>query len=268
MGATLARPKEVNCMSRLMDSPFFVFLAAFVLLVVANCLGVLARRRRGSVDQDEREDLGLLIATTLSLLGLIIGFTFSMAIGRYDQRKNFEEEEANAIGTEYLRAELLPAPDAAKLKMLLTTYLDVRIAFYRASDRTEIDQLGARIGQLQASLWQTARIPAAAQSTPVLALVLSGANDVINSQGYAYAARRNRIPVAAWTLMVAVAVCANLLVGFGVRRTKSGTGLLAVLPLLIAVSFFLIADIDSPRGGIVRIRPQNLLTLAESLRSN
>jgi hypothetical protein len=255
-------------MSRLMDSPFLVFLAAFVLLFLASRLGIFARRRRGPVDPDEREDLGVVIATTLSLLGLIIGFTFSMAIGRYDQRKNLEEEEANAIGTEYLRAELLPAPDAAKLKALLVEYLDVRIAFYRASGRQEIDQLSARVGQLQTSLWESARTPAAAQPSPLSALVLSGANDVINAQGYAYAARRNRIPVAAWTLLFAVALGANLLVGYGVRRTKSGAALLMILPLLIAVSFFLIADIDSPRGGIVRIRPQNLVTLAESLRGD
>jgi len=255
-------------MSRLMDSPYLVFLAAFVLLFLANRLGILVRRRRGADDPNEREDLGVVITTTLSLLGLIIGFTFSMAIGRYDQRKNLEEEEANAIGTEYLRAELLPAPDAAKLKSLLATYLDVRIAFYRASDRKEIDQLSTQIGQLQANLWQAARIPAAAQPSPLSSLVLSGANDVINSQGYAYAARRNRIPVAAWTLLIAVGLCANLLVGYGVRHTKSGAALLMVLPLLIAVSFFLIADIDSPRGGIVRIRPQNLVTLADSLRGH
>ena len=63
-----------------------------------------------------REDFGFILAATLTLLGLIIGFSFSMATSRYDQRKNYEEAEANAIGTEYVRADLLPAADAATVR--------------------------------------------------------------------------------------------------------------------------------------------------------
>ena len=74
--------------------------------------------------------LALSWTATLTLLALIIGFTFSMALNRYDQRKIYEEEEANAIGTEYLRAELLPAADAAKVRTLLLNYLDQRVLFY------------------------------------------------------------------------------------------------------------------------------------------
>ena len=70
-----------------------------------------------------REDFGLILAAALTLLRLIIGFSFSMATSRYDQRKNLEEAEANAIGTEYARAGLLPAADAAKVRALLRTSL-------------------------------------------------------------------------------------------------------------------------------------------------
>ena len=74
----------------------------------------------GPCKTSEREDFGVVQAATLTLLGLIIGFSFSMAIGRYDQRKNYEEAEANAIGTEYVRAGLLPAADATKVRAQLT----------------------------------------------------------------------------------------------------------------------------------------------------
>ena len=74
---------------------------------------------------------------TLTLLGLIIGFSFAMAIGRYDQRRNYEEEEANAIGTEYVRADLLPAADAARTRALLRKCLDRRISFYRSRKARE-----------------------------------------------------------------------------------------------------------------------------------
>ena len=104
---------------------------------------------------------------------------------------------------------------------------------------------------------------AMAAPTPISALVLSGMNDVLNSQGYTQAAWWNRIPIGAWSLMMALAIFCCLLVGYRTRR--SGVRLLGVLPLVISVSFFLIADIDSPRLGVIRVPPQNLISLSQSL---
>ena len=80
--------------------------------------------------KDEREDLDTVQTAILTLLALIIGFSFAMAVTRYDQRNNYEEAEANAIGTEYVRADLLPAESAARVRELLKKYLDQRISFY------------------------------------------------------------------------------------------------------------------------------------------
>jgi len=88
---------------------------------------------------------------------------------------------------------------------------------------------------------------------------------VLNSQGYTQAAWWNRIPIAAWALLAVIAICCNLMVGYGTRRPDAGATLLLVLPLLVSISFFLIADIDSPRGGVIHVRPQNLVSLSESL---
>ena len=121
-----------------------------------------------------------------------------MAINRYDQRKNYEEAEANAIGTEYVRADLLPADAAAKIRALLTTYTDERILFYTTRDPSELQRVNVHVAQLQNQLW-AAVVPAAeAQPTPVVALAVAGMNDVLNSQGYTQAAWWNRIPIAAW----------------------------------------------------------------------
>jgi hypothetical protein len=98
-----------------------------------------------------------------------------------------------------------------------------------------------------------------------MALVISGMNDVLNSQGYTQAAYWNTIPPAAWALMAVIAIGCNLLVGYGSRSMKAGRKLLPILPLIVSVAFMLIADIDSPRHGIIRVRPQNLISLAESL---
>jgi hypothetical protein len=228
-------------------------------------LGFSFLRRRRSLDEEAREDFGLVLAATLTLLGLIIGFSFSMAISRYDQRKNYEEAEANAIGTEFVRAGLLPAADATKVRALLSNYLDQRVLFYMTRDEQQLREINARTAQLQNDMWSAVQGPAAAQPNPLVALAVAGMNDVLNSQGYTQAAWWNRIPHAAWALMGLIAICCNLLVGYGARNTKGGGVLLLVLPLVLSIAFLLIADIDSPRGGLIHVYPQNLQSLVQSL---
>jgi hypothetical protein len=203
------------------------------------------------------------LRATLTLLGLFIGFSFSMAANRYDQRKNFEEVEANAIGTEILRADFLPASDAANVRKLLAEYTGLRIQFYLNKDDDQRKQIDERTARLQAALWSAMRPSSAAQPTPVEALALAGMNDVINSQGYTQAALWNRIPTAAWFLMGIIALCSSALVGY--RSGKAGGSLVFVLPLIVSFAFLLIADIDAPRHGLIEVRPQNLESLAKSL---
>lgn len=248
----------------MMNFPVLLFFPSVLILWLAAQYGASLRRRRALKD-DEREDFGVVQAATLTLLGLIIGFTFSMAVGRYDLRKNYEEAEANAIGTEYVRAGLLPAKDAAAVQAQLRKYLDLRILFYRTRWQGKLRQIDADTAQLQAEMWSAIQVPALAQPTPMMALVVSGMNDVLNSQGYTQASWWNRIPVAAWGLLLVTAICCNILVGYGARGVGLSTRLLLVLPVVVSISFLLIADIDSPRGGLIHVTPQNLASLATSL---
>jgi len=224
---------------------------------------VLSRYR--SKDTETSEDLGIIQTATLTLLALIIGFTFSMAIDRHDNRETLEEGEANAIGTEYLRTDLLPANASARTKDLLNQYLEQRILFYSRQNKEKIQEIQQKTDALQNALWNEILPVVRSQPTPNMALVLSGMNDVLNSQGYVQAAWWNRIPYPAWALMAAIALCANILVGFGARNFKKNVGLFMIFPFVTSVSFFLIADIDSPRGGVIRIEPRNLITLKQNL---
>jgi hypothetical protein len=253
-------------MIRLTDYPLAVLLAAFFVLWLSVRAGSGVLRRRAGLEEDLREDFGVVLAAIITLLGLVIGFSFSMAISRYDQRKTLEEAEANAIGTEYVRADLLPAADAAKVRALLMRYLEQRISFYTTRSAKELESINAETARLQADLWSAVRTPALAQPTPLSALAVAGMNDVLNSQGYTQAAWWNRIPRAAWLLMALTAVCANVLLGFMAKRAEAERTLLLVMPLMVAVALALIADIDSPRGGVIRVQPQNLIALAESLK--
>lgn len=188
-----------------------------------------------------------------------------MAIDRHDQRLVLEEGEANAIGTEYLRADLLPGNTAEKTKDLLNQYLDQRILFYSAHSSDQVKEIRQKTNDLQNEMWKTILPAAKVQDTPNIALAVSGMNDVLNSQGYVQASWWNRIPYTAWSLMVAIAICANMLVGFGARNFQKNFALFMIFPFVVSISFFLIADIDSPRGGIILIKPLNLIALKKSL---
>ena len=248
----------------MLSYPRIFFLVSLLVLWVAAQVGTWLRRRR-PLNQGEREDFNVVEAATLTLLGLIIGFSFSMAITRYDLRKNYEEAEANAIGTEYVRAGLLPAADAAGVRTQLGKYLELRLRFYRTRSEQELQLIDADTAQLQREMWSAVQSPAVAHPSPVIALAVAGMNDVLNSQGYTQAAWWNRIPRSAWTLMMAIAVCCNLLVGYGAHGAGAKSGLLVVLPLVVALAFLLISDIDSPRRGFIHVVPQNLESLSQSL---
>jgi hypothetical protein len=247
----------------ILDFPLLVFVIVFVAQWLAARLGDYVRKSQRALPEVERKDLDLVLTATLTLLALIIGFSFSMAISRYDLRKTNEEAEANAIGTEYFRADLLPDKEAARVHELLRTYVRQRVSFFITSKRAELRHLDISTAQLQKELWSAVQSAATAQPTPISALVVTGMNDVLNSEGYTTAAWSNRIPLAAWALLVAIAICANLLLGYVSHR--SSALLVLVLPLVTSIALFLIAEIDSPRGGVIRVLPQNLMRIAHSM---
>jgi len=249
----------------IMNFPLLVFALSLVILLLAVVIGDFLRGKIHTLNDVERDDFGVAQNATLTLLALLIGFSFSMAISRYDQRKNYEEAEANAIGTEYVRADLLPARDSVKVRDLLRKYLDQRILFYETRSRAHVAQIEAETLKLQNELWTAIKPAAAADPNCVLALVVSGVNDVLNSQGYTQAAWWNRIPVAAWGLMAAISISSNLLIGYGAHGRDWRT--LLIVPIIVSIAFLLIADLDSPHGGAIRVMPQNLISLSQSLSS-
>jgi hypothetical protein len=188
-----------------------------------------------------------------------------MAVNRYDQRKNYEEQEANAIGTEYLRVTQLAPADAAKVQALLRSYVQQRILNYKTRNDRELLQINLRTAKLQIEMWSATSTSVAALPSPMATFVLGGMNDVLNSQGYTQAAWWNRIPTGAWMLLIVISIFCNLLIGYD--SPGKTAFLLLILPILLAVSLFLIADIDSPRRGNINVEPQNLESLAQSLHT-
>ncbi|MCS2158456.1 hypothetical protein MUU48_16315 [Scandinavium sp. H11S7] len=250
-------------MPRLSDYPALVFVVCLVLFWIASRISRLLYHRYHDKETDT-DNYALLLGTVLSILALIIGFTFSMASSRYDMRKNYEEEEANAIGTEWLRLDLLPDDRAAAAKILLRQYLDQRMLFYHTRSQTELEKINRDTSLLQDKLWLIVSQQARASPTPVMAILTSGMNDVFNTTGYTQAAWWNRIPRSAWLLLFVLAMFCVGMIEFRNCTQKKAT-FPWLLPVVLSFAFALIADIDSPRGGIIRIQAQNLIALAESL---
>lgn len=247
------------------DYPLYFLGFTLPALWFSAWIGASWRAKKGNLGEEVRDFFAIILGAALTLLGLIIAFTFSMAVSRYDQRKNNEEQEANAIGTEYLRANQLPHDGAAKVHVLLKSYVDQRILFYTTRSEREVRPINARTAQLQTEMWSAASTSVEALPAPMAPFILGGMNDVLNSQGYTQAAWWNRIPIVAWMLLIMIAIFCNLLIGYD--SPGRSAFFLLILPITLSIALFLIADIDSPRHGIIRVRPQNLESLAESLHS-
>src|SRR5260370_35533236 len=105
-------------MINVMNHPLLIFVLSFVMLELSVVIGDFVLKKLRPLEEGQREDLGVVQAAVMTLLVLLIGFAFSMAVTRYYQRKNCEEKEASAIGTENILPDLLPAPDTQRVREL------------------------------------------------------------------------------------------------------------------------------------------------------
>ncbi|MGB8478475.1 MAG: hypothetical protein WCE63_06495 [Acidobacteriaceae bacterium] len=248
------------------DQPFLLSFFLFVTLWL-SMLGGVALHRLRRLKPEERRDFNIILTATLTLLSLILGFSFSMAVTRYDQRKGYEEAEANAISAEYARAEMLPATEAAGVQSLLRTYLAKRVSFYETENSDRLRQIDGETYRVQKALWAAVKGEAATQPTAVAILVVSGMNDVIRSQAHAQGSWWNRIPNSAWVLMTIIAICSNMMIGFGGYHVGSRPLIFLMLPFVLTIAFYLIAEIDSPRSGVIHVVPENLVSLSKALQA-
>ncbi len=252
-------------MHRLLDHPFLWAIIWLFVLLVAATLGRWLRARRKTLGEGEREDLNLILSATLTLLSLLVGFSFSMASARYDHRKNLEAQEASVIGTEYERASLLPQPQALHVEQLLRAYLNDRIALYNApNDASDAKILRATL-TLQNKLWESVRIPAFAHQNSITALVVEGMNEVTDAEQSTQAAWEDRVPVPAWALMIVIAIFSCGLIGYYEQPSENPRRFYVLLPLLLAVASYIIADLDSPRGGLITVAAKNLERVTQSI---
>jgi hypothetical protein len=241
----------------------------FILLAEAGYrLGYLSR---GKFDDNGKSQLGTVQGAILGLLALLLGFTFAMAMSRYDVRKQLVLDEANAIGTTYLRAQLFPEPRRQEVSNLLRRYVDVRLEFSKAdNDQKKIQEAKNKTEQVQNQLWSfgTAWGKEEPRSIP-MGLFLRSLNDVIGLHAKRVTALENHVPEIILVLLYFVAMAAVGLLGYGCG--VGGTRNLLVntlVPIIIAAVILVIIDLDRPRRGLIRVSQQSMMDLRRSLNGS
>jgi hypothetical protein len=240
-------------------------LVLFVLLIAACWIGIILRSRAAI---ERGDDQGYILSAALGLLALIIAFTFSLALNRYDLRRGLVVQEANAIGTTYLRADLAPEPYRDRLRIIIRHYVDARLALAEAGeDGTAILAADTQATQLQQQLWQTtmAALPAI-QPAPAGALLVGAVNDTIDLAATRKAALEARLPASVIAALVLYALISAGILGHATsgnpRRSQISAGVLFVL-LTLAIT--LILDLDRPRVGSIVVSQAPLLDLKATL---
>ena len=244
--------------------PAVFLLIAMALLWLGMMLGARVRLARGEKIEEQSKLINVLEGSLLTLFGLLIGFTFSMAVSRYDLRKELIVKEANAIGTTWLRTATLEEPVRSQEQALLRQYVPVRVEFLAAGpDLADENESLRRTGELQGRLWAAASNYATEHRDPVTGLYLSTLNDSIDASEERTAAGENRIPTEGWCLLMFVGVIATFLVGLDVRPRS--WELQVVLPLALAGALAMTLDLDSPRYGLIRLNQPSMDRLAQQV---
>jgi hypothetical protein len=229
-------------------------------------IGVLARER---VDEAMRSRITIFEGAMLGVLGLLIGFTMSMGAARFDTRRQLVVDEANAIGTTWLRSKVMPAPENAEFAGLLLQYVDARVQFTKARNLKELPQERAIAARLQDQLWSRATGFAARDPRSVPAgLLLQTSNQMIDLEATRWASFWSHIPDSVLCANVLIATLAATLLGYGFgvigRRNMISTLMLA---LSISSVLTVIVDLDRPWQGYIKVSQQPMIDLQKQMKN-
>jgi hypothetical protein len=244
----------------------FIFITTFMLIFceLGFQFGVRARKSR---DKEATMSLGPMVGGLMGMLAFVLAITFSMAASQHDNRKQNVIDDANAIGTAYLRADLLAEPAASELKKLLREYVDIRLQAVNGGDMAAIL---ARSVEIHGLLW--AIVSEAARSAPGVntSLNIQAINALIDMhEKRVSGALHNRIPFSVWLALLTISALAMMTMGTQVGLTGKRR-LVAVIPMLMAFAVLvtLVVDLNRPQKGLIRVGQYAMLNLQSSMQKN
>jgi hypothetical protein len=249
-------------------------IAAF--LLISMVIAIEAGYRTGlgrseSTNEATRTHINGILASILGILALLLGFTFSLSLQRFDSRSEAVVNEANAIGTAYLRAQLIPEPLRRDARLALRDYIDLRVQANTLTlvDRAERQALLAKAAGVQARLWDFARTGVEADQyvyPPVL--FVESVNQLIDSFGTREAALNRHVPDLVLLLLYATFLMAGAILGFASGVAGHHPSLAShIMVALIVVLVFIILDLDRPRRGLIQVSQASLVDLQSSIHA-
>jgi uncharacterized membrane protein len=247
-----------------------IALALLVCMALAGDLGYrLARRGREAQSELTRTQITSIQAASLGLLALLLGFTFAMALSRFEYRKQMVVQESNAIGTAALRSQFLPTSRDDEVDELFRRYVEIRLVsvLHTAQGSSERGQLDLEVRQIQRRLWRIANEAAEADPRSIsLGLFTHAMNEVIDIKTKRDIAVANHVPENVLLFLLLFAVLAAAVLGYG-NGLAGGRimGLTAVYCVIVVLVIVLIIDLDRPQQGLARTSQQSMIQLQEIL---
>jgi hypothetical protein len=246
-----------------------VAIGVFAGILVSLNLGF----RRGSRDTDERahEGVGAIEAAVFALLGLLLALSFAGGADRLDTRRQFIVQETNAIGTAYLRINLLAPADQPEMRQLFRQYLDARFRVYQQiHDEAAVQREMDAVAGLQGRIWSKAVAASHAGASPDAAkLLLPALNEMIDITTTRAVALRTHLPGLILWLLVVVALLSGLLAGYTMAKRGRRSWLhMVVYAGVVAATVYTVIDLDNPRSGLIRVDAADaeLTKLRDSIR--
>ena len=257
-------------------TPVQTALAWSVGLFVGMLVCLEAGYRIGSYGVERHQDLehegtGTIEAAVFALLGLLLAFTFGGAMSRLESRRALIVQEANAIGTAYLRLDILPAAEQPGMRQLFREYLDARLSGYeKLLQRDAASQDFARAAAIQQQIWSHAVVAGQTDSTQnTVRMLLPALNEMIDVTTARAIALDTHLPALIFLLLISVALLSALLAGQVMAKRKHRSALHMILyAAIISITIYAVLDLDEPRSGLIRLdrADQALIELRDSIR--
>lgn len=220
------------------------------------------------LSEEASSAVGIIKGAVLGLLGLLLAFSFSLASTRYDMRRELVVQEANAIGTAYLRGQLLAEPVRASYEKDLRAYTDNRLAYFAAGvDQARIEATYQELSLIQARLWQLTTAETRLHPDAAHTSVITSLNELFDTSAARNAARVNEVPPPLIGLLLVLVAVSALFAGhsFGTARYRDPMSAIC-FSVLVAIVLFAVFDLDRPRRGWIRVSQQPMFVQRASMR--
>jgi hypothetical protein len=250
----------------ILSAAFGLFLGMLLFWEIGRWVGV---RRKKKDSEGTQTSAGVIESAVFALLGLLIAFTFSGASSRFDDRRHLVIQETNAIGTAYLRLDLLPPDVQPELREKFRRYLDARIAAYRDLDDIEVaKQDVARANRISTEIWKQAVAASRESPSQVAMLLLPALNEMIDITTTRTMATQIHPPIVIHALLFGLALAGALLAGYGMSGSASRSWLhMLGFAVAVAIAVYVILDLEYPRLGLIRVNAmdQAMVDLRKSM---